>query len=106
MKIRYRLQLMAAICAAAIFVCGVCYHLLPVKVTLDGNIEEMRIEMGSPVHGRHHFTVTDADDISPLESSPNLCVKCIRQILETRKSALDWNGKWPRQGSCRQRQLP
>ncbi len=40
------------------------------------------------------------------ESSPNLCVKCIRQILETRKSALDWNGKWPRQGNCLQRQLP
>ena len=40
------------------------------------------------------------------KSSPNLCVKCIRQILETRKSALDWNEKWPRQGSYRQRQLP
>lgn len=37
------------------------------------------------------------------QSSPNLCVKCIRQILETRKSALDWNGKWPRQGNCLQR---
>ena len=44
--------------------------------------------------------------IREFESSPNLCVKCIRQILETRKSALDWNEKWPRQGSYRQRQLP
>ena len=45
--------------------------MLPVKATLDGNIEEMWIEMGSSVHGRHHFTVTDADDIPSLVQAIN-----------------------------------
>ena len=74
MKIRKRLQLIAGICLAVVLVCGVCDHLLPVKVPLDGHIEEMWIEMYDPIRDNRYFTVTEPEDIS-------LLVQAIRKAV-------------------------